>query len=190
MGRGCARVPVLPLQLSSALSESVTPRSFLESSPFWSDGHVCKTRTLSVMRLNESWRGSKQGPGVYQDPASLSLNRSSDNQEIFPLPCSLPTSPAPAVTRDPKPQPPAFVLSCFSCVRLFATPWTMTCQASLSVGFSRQEYWSGLLCPPPGDLPDPGSEAVSLMSPALAGVLFTTSGICLGTWNSHCAALN
>ena len=65
VGRGCARVPVLPLQLSSALSESVTPRSFLESSPFWSDGHVCKTLTLSVMRLNESWRGSKKGPGVY-----------------------------------------------------------------------------------------------------------------------------
>ena len=46
---------------------------------------------------------------------------------------------------------------------------------SLSIGFSRQEPWSGLPCPPPGDLPDPGIDPVSLMSPALAGVFFTTS---------------
>ena len=44
--------------------------------------------------------------------------------------------------------------------------------------FSRQEYWSGLLCPPPGDLPDPGIEPVSPISPALAGRFFTTSA----TW--------
>ena len=47
-------------------------------------------------------------------------------------------------------------LNHFSCVLLFVTPWTVTCQAPLSMGFSRQEYWSGLLCPPPGDLSDPG----------------------------------
>ena len=41
-------------------------------------------------------------------------------------------------------------------VRLFATPWTVACQAPLSVGFPRQEYWSGLPFPSPGDLPDPG----------------------------------
>ena len=45
-------------------------------------------------------------------------------------------------------------------------------QAPLSVGFSRQEYWSRLLCPPPGDLPDPGVEPASLMFPGLAGGLF------------------
>ena len=45
-----------------------------------------------------------------------------------------------------------FVLSCFSCVWLFATPWTVACQAPLSVGFSWQEYWSGLAFPPPGHL--------------------------------------
>ena len=43
-------------------------------------------------------------------------------------------------------------------VRLFATPWTVACQASLSMGFSRQEYWSGLPFPSPGDLPDSGIE--------------------------------
>ena len=44
----------------------------------------------------------------------------------------------------------------FSHVGLFATPWTVAHQAPLSMGFSRQEYWSGLPCPPPGDLPNPG----------------------------------
>ena len=48
-------------------------------------------------------------------------------------------------------------------------------QAPLSVGLSRQEYWSGLPCPPPGDLPDPGIQPESLVSPALTGGLFTTS---------------
>ena len=50
---------------------------------------------------------------------------------------------------------------------LFATLWTVACQASLSLGLSRQEYWNGLPFPPPGHLPDPGIEPVSLMSPAL-----------------------
>ena len=49
-------------------------------------------------------------------------------------------------------------------VRVFATPWTVACQAPLSMGFSRQEYWSGLPFPSPGDLPDPGIEP---RSPAL-----------------------
>ena len=47
------------------------------------------------------------------------------------------------------------MLNCFSPVRLFATLWTVALQAPLSTGFSRQEHWSGLPCPPPGDLPDP-----------------------------------
>ena len=59
-------------------------------------------------------------------------------------------------------------------VRLFATPWIIAHQAHLSVGFSRQEYWSGLPFPSPGGLPDPGIEPVSLASPALASGLFTT----------------
>ena len=45
--------------------------------------------------------------------------------------------------------------------------WTVACQASLSMGFSRQEYWSGLPCPPPGDLPNAGIEPTSLTFPAL-----------------------
>ena len=53
----------------------------------------------------------------------------------------------------------------------FATPWTVARQTPLSMGFPRQEYWSGLLFPSPGDLSDPGTE---LVSPALAGRFFAT----------------
>ena len=52
-------------------------------------------------------------------------------------------------------------------VRLFATLWTVARQAPLSMGFSRKEYWSGLPCPPPGDLPNPGVKSASPESPAL-----------------------
>ena len=57
--------------------------------------------------------------------------------------------------------------------QLFVTPWTITYQALLSMGFSRQEYWSGLPFPSPGDLPDPAIETLLPVSPALAGELFT-----------------
>ena len=72
------------------------------------------------------------------------------------------------------------MLSYFCRVQLFETLWTVTHQAPLSMGFSRQEYWSGLLCLSPGELPEPGVEPVSLMSPALVGSVFTTST----TWES------
>ena len=58
-----------------------------------------------------------------------------------------------------------------SVVSNFVTPWTVAHQAPPSMGFSRQEYWSGLPCPPSGDLPNPGVKPVS---PALAGGFFTT----------------
>ena len=62
----------------------------------------------------------------------------------------------------------------------FATPWTVAHQAPLSLGFSRQEYWSGLPCHPPGDLLNPGIKSMSLMSPALAARFFTASA----TWEA------
>ena len=64
------------------------------------------------------------------------------------------------------------MLSRFSRIQVCATQWTIARQAPLSMGFSRQAYWSGLPCPPPQDLPNPGIESTSLMSPALAGRLF------------------
>ena len=69
----------------------------------------------------------------------------------------------------------SLVCACvLSCVWLFATPWSITCQAFLSKEFSRQEYWSGLPFSTSGDLPDPGIEPVSLAVPALAVRFVTT----------------
>ena len=68
----------------------------------------------------------------------------------------------------------------FSRVRLFVTPWSVARQASLSMGISRQEYWSGLPFPFPGHLPHSGMKPVSLMAPALAVEFFTTSA----TWGN------
>ena len=63
------------------------------------------------------------------------------------------------------------IVQSLGCVQLFATPWTVTCQVPLSMGFPRQEYWSGLPFLSPRDLPDPGVEPAS---PAFAGGFFTT----------------
>ena len=60
------------------------------------------------------------------------------------------------------------LISCFSCVRVFATPWAVARQAALSMEFSRQEYWSGLPYTPPGDLPNLVIKPACLTSPALA----------------------
>ena len=65
------------------------------------------------------------------------------------------------------------MLTHFSHVQLYVTLWAVTHQALLSMGFSRQEYWSGLPCLLSGDLSDPGIKPTSLMSPALAGRFFT-----------------
>ena len=59
-------------------------------------------------------------------------------------------------------------------VQLYVTPWTVACQAPLPMRFFKQEYWSRLPIPFPGDLPDPGIESQSHVSPALAGGFFTT----------------
>ena len=69
-------------------------------------------------------------------------------------------------------------------VRFFVTLWTVACQAPLSRGFSRQEYWSGLPFPSPGELPNPGSEPASLMSPALACGFSTTNAV----WEARCSS--
>ena len=62
-----------------------------------------------------------------------------------------------------------------NCVRLFDTPQPVAHQTSLSMAFSRQEYWSRLQFPTPGDLPHPGIEPVSPVCPALAGESLTTA---------------
>ena len=74
------------------------------------------------------------------------------------------------------------VCVCVKSLQLFLTLWPhgLAHQAPLSMGFSRQEYWSGLPCPPPGDLPHPGIKPKSFTFPALAGGFFTTSA----TWEA------
>ena len=69
----------------------------------------------------------------------------------------------------------------FSCVQLFLIPWIIVHQAPMSMDFSRQEYWSGLPFSTPRDLPDPGVEPASLMSPALKGRFFTNEA----TWEAQ-----
>ena len=66
-------------------------------------------------------------------------------------------------------------LRCSVTSQFFGIPWTVVRQAPLSMGFSRQGCWSGLPFPPPGDLPNPGIEPESLVSPALAGRFFITA---------------
>ena len=90
------------------------------------------------------------------------------------------------------PSSPITEVTSLSHAQLFGTPWTIAHQAPLSMRFSRQEYWSGLSCPPPGDLPDQGIEPTSLMFPASADGFFTNSA----TWDTwyqcpqHMAVLN
>ena len=62
----------------------------------------------------------------------------------------------------------------FSCVQLFVTLWMVACQAPLSMGFPKQEYWSWLSFPHPGHLPDPGIEPASSTLPAWKGGFYTT----------------
>ena len=76
------------------------------------------------------------------------------------------------------------MLSCFSCVQLFATLWTVAHPAPLYMRFSRQEYWSGLPCPSLRDLPNPGINQ-PLMSLALAGRFFTTSTTWEAQWSEE-----
>ena len=92
----------------------------------------------------------------------------------------LPPYPNPSFQQPEHPLHSMCVLSYFSRVRLFETQWIKACQAPPSKGFSRQECWSGLSCPSPRDYLDPGIKSASLLSPALADGLFTTSA----TWEA------
>ena len=77
---------------------------------------------------------------------------------------------------------PCMQAQSLSCLWLFGTPWTVAHRAPLSMGFSRQQYWSGLPFPSLGDLPHSGIQPMSVASPALAGQFFTTSA----TWETLC----
>ena len=78
-------------------------------------------------------------------------------------------------------RPPTTALCMLSRVLLFATPRTIVCQASLSIEFSRKEYWSGLPLPIPGDLPNPGIKPLLCLADSLAGRFLTLRA----TWEAH-----
>ena len=86
---------------------------------------------------------------------------------MYPFSPKLHSYPCYHITLSRVPCAILLLLSCFSHVQLLTTPWTTAHQAPLSIGFSRPEYWSGLLFPPPGDLLDPGIKPASPVSPAL-----------------------
>ena len=79
------------------------------------------------------------------------------------------------------------IVKLLSCVQLFATPWTVDCQAPLSMGFSRQDYWSGLPFTSPGDLPNPGMEPGS---PTLQGYSLSSGPPGKPTISSTCMLKN
>ena len=125
-----------------------------------------KVKSLSRVRLLATpWTAA------HQAPLSMGFSRQKYWSGV-PLP-----SPTTQVSACQRLEVGTGVLSCFSRVQLFATPWTVARQAPLSKGLFRQEYWNGLPFPSQGDLPHRRTEAMSLMSPALAGGFFTTSAI-------------
>ena len=121
-----------------------------------------------------------------QAPLSMGFSRQEYWSGLpFPLPGNLPRDRTPVMSPALAGEffstsPTSASLVAQSCPSL-CNPWTVAHQASLSMGFSRQEYWSGLSFPTPGDLLDPRIETASLASLALAGGFFTTST----TWEAH-----
>ena len=114
-------------------------------------------KVLTILRFQQKKWGLKNN-----QPVGWSVNWTLSHPLLPPQPCV------------------CAVPNHFSHGRLFAALWTVARQAPLSMGFSRQEYWTGLSCPPPGDLPNQGIKPTSLMSLALADGFFTISP----TWES------
>ena len=105
---------------------------------------------------------------LYFNPLVIVCHANIQNACCFPSFFPLPTSALPTAL------PSVCCAQSPSQVQPLAAPWTVARQAPLYMGFSRQECWSGLPFPTPGDLPDPGIKPMSLASPALAGGFFTT----------------
>ena len=157
VGRGCLLWAVC--SLGKTLLAFSLPHSVLQ-------GQIC---LLLQVFLDGLWLSHKKGQNIVKcsnvDLAIIILSEVSqtekDKYHMISLICGLWNTVQ-------------VLLSRFSRVRLFVTPWTVAHQDSLSMGFSRQEYWSGLPLSTLRDLPDPGLEPASHLSPALAGRCFTT----------------
>ena len=119
-------------------------------------------RELSVLQFYNR-RKSEGGKDHFLPYSSVGIKLPS----LAPPPCQMEEFSCPSIIK------PGLSLCAqlLSCVRHFATPWTVSHQAPLSLGFPRQEYWNGLPFPTPGDLPRPG---IKPMSPAFVGGFFTS----------------
>ena len=138
----------------------------------WDGWMALLTRWTWVWVNSRSWWWTGR-PGVLRFTGSQSWTRLSDWTECSSLPLEI--FLALKSTLSHMCMCCVVVLSRFSHVQLFATPWNTALEAPPSIGFSRQEYWSGLPFPSPGHIPNPGTEPGS---PALAGTNFTTNA----TW--------
>ena len=127
------------------------------------------------MVLHSAWQD--RFLGYYTGPST----------NYFPFPAPLPTTSSIVPIGIPQRSalPSSYSACTLSCVWLIATPWTIAHQAPLPMGFPRQEYWSGLPFPPPGDLPTPGIKPECFVFPALAGGFFTT----VPPWKPSCLCL-
>ena len=151
------RLPVLllPSHFSLLLSPQSRPEHEIP-------GSLVRTPRLHSVDLHSPWCGSHVSP----PPGST----------LGPKAMNFPALHSPSLFRLFLLSPPSLLcpLSRSVVSDSFRTPWTVARQAPLSKGFSRQEDWSGLTFPPPGDLPNPGIKPMSPASPALAGEFFTT----------------
>ena len=155
-----------------------------------------RRKSLLLMKMSSLWswlHSTRSKIHCESVPLKHSLkdkerDRDTTIEQALPFSCFAKShAPLPRVMQSPQTEfrfVPC-VLSHFSCVWLFATPWTVACQIPLSMGFSRREYWNALLhgmpCPSPKDPPDPGTEPSSLWSPALADRFFIIST----TWEAQ-----
>ena len=142
-------------QLSESLTAAVTAGGGLSSL-------MAVFKSLNLCLWVSSWGFSQHG--IWLPPEWMTQDRArlqdSNKMKVFNNLCLKVTC--------------HLCVCCVFIVLLFVTPWTAAYRAPLSMGFFRQEYWSGLPFPPPGDLPDSGIKPVSLMSPVLADRFFTT----------------
>ena len=122
--------------------------------------------------MRQSYGSHTEGGNSKKDERNASLENHRNPPEELSLRYDLPSHSTEIILMKPY----IYVLLLFSqsvMSNSFTTPWTVARQAPLLMGFPRQEYWSGLPFPSPGDLPDPGIKPTSLGPPALAGGFFT-----------------
>ena len=124
---------------------------------------TCKGATLGIPLTSKSRRALGEGTALWHQEVQKLTDEQKSNRKVVLMAVSQAGGPSCPQIRDSRdwtacytPTTPLHVLCIASEVSDSETPWTIACQVPLSMGFSQQEYWSGLPFPPSGDLPDPG----------------------------------